>query len=73
MFFLIRRGRENIRAMKTKTLSLLPKNASGRIYIYQTNGESDKKIMGLTMVPSIRAVKGVSTKQTGENAPLNLF
>ena len=29
--------------------------------------------MGLTMVPSQLAVKGVFTKKTRENAPLNLF
>ena len=41
MFFLIRRGRENTRAMNKNTFAV-SKEASGRRYIYQTNDESDK-------------------------------
>ena len=41
VFFLIRRGRENIRSMNKNSFSI-SKYASGLRYIYQTTGESDK-------------------------------
>ena len=41
MYYLIRRGRENMRAM-TKTSFRVSKDASGKHFIYQSVGESDK-------------------------------